>query len=258
MGFAIDSALRQSFREIEVLLISDGESDDTWVAVEPFIRLDRRVRLYTIPRTGRVATVTNYGLSKAQGDYVAILDDDDFWIDPDKLDKQLRFLDAHPDYVGCGGGLITIDEVGDRTGRFLKPEHDSDIRRVLLSSNPMAHSSTMFRRSVAAGIGNYDERIKECADWDFWLKMALKGKLYNFREYFFCYRMWSQGISFIRQREVAASSLQIIRRYRGSYPRYNKALMTALVFSAYAKLPGRLRQLTNRPLSRFKKSMFAR
>lgn len=87
-----------------------------------------------------------------------------------------------------------INQEGNTTAKILKPENDADIRKVMLFANPMANSSTIFRRSVAEKLGLYDETMLQFADWDFWLKMGLEGKIYNFPEYFLSYRMWGGGI----------------------------------------------------------------
>lgn len=258
VGTSIQSALDQTFHDFEVLVICDSNSDKTRLAVEPFMKLDARLKYFGIPRNGRIASVSNYGLAQARGEYVAILDDDDSWSDAEKLAKQVMFLDEHPNYVGCGGGYITVDIDGKETGRFLKPEHDEDIRRNILVANPMANATTMFRRAAAMAIGSYDETMKEFADWDFWLKMGIQGKLYNFPEYFLYYRMWPQGSSFTKQRGAAASALRIVRRHRNNYPRFLQAYCLALAYSAYVHLPESIKCFLNGPFSRLKKSIVAR
>jgi glycosyltransferase involved in cell wall biosynthesis len=258
IGTSIRSALDQTFRDFEVLVICDSNSDGTRLAVESFVKLDARLKYFEIPRIGRIAPVSNYGLAQASGEYVAILDDDDWWSDTEKLAKQVRFLDDHPNHVGCGGGYITVDVDGKETGRFLKPEQDEDIRRNALVANPMANAATMFRRAAAMAIGSYDETMKEFADWDFWLKMGIQGKLYNFPEYFLYYRMWPQGSSFTKQRGAAASALRIVRRHRNDYPQFVQAYGAALAYSAYAHLPEPLKCFLNGPFSRLKKSIFVR
>jgi glycosyltransferase involved in cell wall biosynthesis len=255
---AIQSALEQTFRDFELLVICDSGSDGTGAVVEPWAKKDARVKYFEIPRMGRIAPVSNYGLEQAKGEYIAILDDDDWWADEEKLAKQVEFLDTHPDYVGCGGGYITVDADGEETGRFLKPERDEDIRRNALAANPMANATTMFRKSAAEAVGRYDETMKEFADWDFWLKLGLRGKLYNFPEYFLNYRMWPQASSFARQRGAAESALRIVQRYRKSYPRFWMGFASAYAYNAYARMPNFVKRFLNGPMSQLKKYLFSR
>ena len=187
-----------------------------------------------------------------------MLDDDDYWATPDKLKKQAEFLDKNPEYVGCGGGYIVIDENGKEKSRFLKPERDEEIRQHALIANPMANLTAMFRRSAAEKIGFYDETMPQFADWDFWLKMGLVGKLYNFREYFACYQMWEGGASFRNQKANAHAALRIVRRYKNQYPGFWKAIFLTYSYTAYVYLPVFIKRPLNSALSRFKKFIFSR
>jgi glycosyltransferase involved in cell wall biosynthesis len=254
---AIQSVIDQSYSEWELLLVCDSDSDGTRAVAEAWMKQDRRIVYHEIPRVGRIGPVSNYGLASARGKYVAILDDDDWWADKDKLSKQVRFLDEHLEYVGCGGGYIVVNENGVEQKRILKPQTDIAIRRNALVANPMANSTALFRRDVAAGVHNYDESLREFADWDFWLKMGLSGKLYNFPEYFLYYRMWPGGASFARQRGAAEAALVIVRRYRGKYPRFGHAMLSAYTYNLYARLPDSVKRVLNVPMSLLKKLIFS-
>ena len=148
LGRAIESAEAQTFKDWEMIVVEDGSPDNTKEVVAGYAAKDPRVRLLSIPRAGRIAIVSNAALREARGEYVAILDDDDWWLDEKKLEKQIAFLDTHPDYAACGGGIVTVDPEGKETGRVLKPETDESIRRRLLYANPMANLTTMFRHWI--------------------------------------------------------------------------------------------------------------
>ena len=98
-----------------------------------------------LPHAGRIAIVSNSALEAARGKYIAILDDDDRWIDPDKLKKQVAFLDEHPEYVACAGGFTIVNQNDERTADIYKPESDQAMRKVALLANPIANSTAMFR-----------------------------------------------------------------------------------------------------------------
>jgi len=121
----------------------------------------------------------------------------------------------------------------------------------------MANSTTLFRRATAERLGNYDETMLQFADWDFWLKMGLAGKLYNFPEHFAAYRMWEGGMSFAKQRENARSAFRIVRRYTGRYPRTALGCLSAVAYATYAYLPAFIKRFLNPALSRLKKFLFA-
>ncbi len=253
---AIGSVLQQTFTDWEIVVVDDSASDATKKAVGDFLKKDNRIRYFHREKKGTIAQASNFGLREARGEYIAILDDDDFWSDESKLGEQVSFLDSHREYVGCGGGFVTIDEHGKETTKILKPETNHAIRRHALMANPMANSTTLFRLSAARHVGFYDETLPQFADWDFWLKMGLSGKLHNVSKYYASYMMWQEGASFAHQKVNARSALRIVRRYRGKYPGFITAYMMACLYFCYAHLPEAIKKITNPILSRAKKFLF--
>jgi glycosyltransferase involved in cell wall biosynthesis len=219
---------------------------------------DRRVRYICNDRHCNIAATSNFGLRNAQGEYAAILDDDDWWASKVKLEKQVEFLEGNPEYVGCGGGYIIIDEQGKKGDQVLKPEQDESIKRHALLANPMANSTTMFRMNAAKEVGWYDETLEKFADWDFWLKMGTIGKLYNFPEYFTYYSMWSGGASFTSQKKNARSAMRIVRRHRHEYRGFLAAFLMASLYYTYAIFPQSIKRIANPLLSSVKKRIFSK
>ncbi|MDO8574548.1 MAG: glycosyltransferase family 2 protein [bacterium] len=254
---AIQSAIDQNFKDWELIIADDGSTDNTEKICKEWEKKDHRIKYLRAPHFGRIAKISNFGLKHTQGEYIAILDDDDMWAATDKLDKQVKFLDENKDYVACGGGYVIIDKNEKEKSRLLKPEeHESIIENALLA-NPMVNTTTIFRKSIAEKIGFYDETLPEFADWNFWLKMGLEGKLYNFPLHFAYYQMWDTGSSFSKQKGTAYSSLQIVPRYKGKYPHYKKAITLAYAYYIYTLLPNFIKKFLNPVLSRFKKTIFS-
>ena len=117
---AIRSVLDQTYSHWELIIADDGSNDSTREVVSDFASQDKRIIYLSAPHFGSIAKISNFGLKIAKGKYVAILDDDDWWADTRKLEKQVSFLDSHLDYVGCGGGLIVVDAEGRPGRRVLK------------------------------------------------------------------------------------------------------------------------------------------
>jgi glycosyltransferase involved in cell wall biosynthesis len=255
---AMQSVIEQTLEDWELIVIHDGPHPQTSAVMEQWVARDPRIRYFHRDRTGNIANASNYGLARALGEYVAILDDDDYWVATDKLAKQVTFLDGHPDYAGCGAGMTAIDENENVLMSFLKPEQDDQIRARALCANPMAHSTTMFRRSLGEEIGFYDESLAGYQDWDLWLRFGRLGKLYNFQEVFAKYTIWSGGGSFQQQRANVLSGLKIVVRHRAAYRGFIPALALILMHLAYAYLPAGIRKSSFSFLSRRKKAIFAR
>jgi glycosyltransferase involved in cell wall biosynthesis len=255
IGRAIESVLQQKFESWELIVVQDGSDTQTAALLDEWASRDARIRRLARGTVGCIAEASNYGLNRARGEYIAILDDDDYWSDAGKLQRQVEFLDSHPDYVGCGGGYILVDEHGNERGRFLKPELDSDIRARALLANPIGNSTAMFRRVVNGQAALYDEAVKGFADWEFWLAMGTRGKLYNFPEYFAHYALWGGGGSFQAHKVNTRAAVDIVRRHRTHYRHGLLATGAAWLQLAYAYLPLPLRRASYATLSSLKKAL---
>lgn len=255
IGNAIESVVNQSFTDWELVIADDGSTDATAQVLRNWEGRDGRIRYLPLAHAGRISIVSNSALEAARGKYIAILDDDDAWIDPRKLEKQVNFLESHPEFAACAGGYSIVNGRGERVEDIYKPETDEAIRHIALRANPIANSTAMFRRDLGA---KYNPVLRQFADWDFWLDIGKLGKLYNFPELFLAYRVWDQGSSFVNQRANARAAVHIVRRHRGSYPGYRQAILMARTYVVYSYLPLAVRMRLNSFLSRLKKRMFAR
>jgi len=257
IGNAIESILAQEFQDWELLVVHDGPNREIPLIMAEWQERDPRIHYFHRPIPGNIAEASNFGLSQARGEYIAVLDDDDDWADPRKLSKQTEFLDSHRDYCCCGGGVIVVDPSGKEQMRYLKPEHDEQIKRRALMANPLAHSTTLYRRAAALKTGGYDETLAGFQDWDLWLKLGKLGKLYNFPEYFLHYRVWQGSGSFHQSKGNTESSLRITRRYRHDYAGFAFAYPMALLYYAYAHMPASVHRFSYSSLSQWKKTVFS-
>jgi glycosyltransferase involved in cell wall biosynthesis len=260
IGPAIESLQKQSFRDWELIIADDGSTDDTPRVVEEWKKKEPRLTYTRSEVNQGISKNYNRGLRLARGEYVAMIDDDDPWCDERKLEKQVAFLDKNPDYVGCGSGVIVIGAEQTRGTdhelyRYLKPETDAAIRARMLFSNPMANSTTLFRRAAGEGVHWYDETTRYSGDRDFWLKLGLVGKLYNFPAYFSFYTMGDENTSIAKLKPHLAASLMIMKRYKGKYPSYYPALFLNELQYVYSFLPEAVRRRVHRLLAQLKRQV---
>jgi glycosyltransferase involved in cell wall biosynthesis len=257
IGKAIESILAQDFQDWELLVVHDGPNEEISAVMQEWEKRDGRIHYFRRTIPGNIAEASNYGLAQARGEYIAVLDDDDYWARPDKLSMQTAFLSQHPDYCCCGSGVIVVDPTGREQMRYLKPERDDQIKRGALIANPLAHSATLYRREAAIRVGGYDETLAGFQDWDLWLKLGKTGKLYNFQEYCLCYRVWQGSGSFHQSKHNTSSGLRITRRHRQAYAGFPTAFTLALLYHAYAHLPVWAQRSSYSFLSRLKKTIFS-
>jgi glycosyltransferase involved in cell wall biosynthesis len=170
---AVASALAQSPAPIEVLVCDDGSTDDTQRVFEQIELEDPRVRYFRVtPGRGTPGPARNMGVAAARGEWVAMLDDDDWWL-PGKLAAQMPFL-VNAEYDVVASDAITADGT-----RYFGPTNGPTFpdRAELERRNPLIISSAVIRRGAIVDAEGFDEtpRMKSVADYDLWLRLADRG-----------------------------------------------------------------------------------
>jgi len=188
---AIDSVLAQSFRDLELLVVDDGSTDDS-VAIASSVA-DARLRcLSGSGHLGLVGTL-NIGLRAATGQYVARLDADDV-AHPDRIEKQAALLDREPAVALVGSLARLVDERGVAAGVVRRPVSRIAIRWYALLENPLIHSAAMFRHDVVSGLGGYDEALPLAEDYDLWGRILRHHAIANIDECLIDYRRWQASV----------------------------------------------------------------
>lgn len=251
---AIGSVFNQTYKNIEIVIIDDCSIDNTPEIILRYCRQNRGIIFLRNDTNLGFPKSLNKGVALANGKYIARLDDDDFWADSKKLDKQAGFLDNNKDCVLVGGGVIWIDEKGKEIFRYLLPENDEDIRKYILSDNCFVHSSAVFRKSDWEKAGGYNEKFGIDCDWALWLELGKLGKFHNFSEYFVYYLKWNKNISNFNIRDNLKKQIILRYDYRNDYQGYLKSFFLGWIYYFSSFLPFRknLRPI----LIKFKKIIF--
>jgi Glycosyl transferase family 2 len=172
LGEAVAGILSQTYTDFELLIVDDGSTDGSRALASSFE--DPRIRLLVNSRNLGLARSLNRGLEVARGEYVARQDADDF-SEPERLAKQVAYLDEHPETALVGSGYTEVDSDGAEIGRRELPR---DYREILWSLGfycPFVHSAVMFRRSVVPGVvGPYDESLVYSMDYELWRRVAAR------------------------------------------------------------------------------------
>jgi glycosyltransferase involved in cell wall biosynthesis len=187
---AVGSALAQDGVEVEVIVVDDASSDET-PAVLSGIADDRLTVIRNETPKGP-AVARNAGIDRAEGEWVAFLDDDDFFA-PDKLRIQVEDADRQGSSFSYTG-RIEINENGRVIQRRLMSEHPS-LAAGLLEDNLIGGPSAVIVRSdLLAEIGRFDERLPPLEDWDLWIRAAAAGATAARREPLYAYRRHSDNL----------------------------------------------------------------
>jgi glycosyltransferase involved in cell wall biosynthesis len=181
LGAAIDSILGQTYHDFELLIVNDGSTDRSREIVLSY--RDPRIRLLDNERNLGLATSLNIGMAAASGEYVARQDADDV-SEPNRLERQVQFLDAHPHVALAGTWYSEIDGAGRLLARHELPRDWTAIRWALLFFCPFIHSAVMLRRTpVLSQIGGYDESLTCSLDYELWTRIARSMAVANLAEY---------------------------------------------------------------------------
>ncbi len=235
---SVNSILEQSYQYWELIIINNESTDYTERLIRSFSEKDKRIRYFEVNKSlqGGISQYLNFGIHNSVGKYIARIDDDDTWSDRDKLKKQVDFLDANPNYVICGGGVMMVNSAGREMYRFLKNETNEEIRRKALMACPFEHTTIMFLKDAAISVGLY-KNYRVCEDWDFFLRLGLIGKFYNFNCHFANYLQSGVNISLNDQSLVAKTELKIIREYKKYYPNYFAGMTIHIIQYLYSFFP---------------------
>jgi len=173
----IDSILAQTFKDFELIVVDNYSSDNTEEVIKSYD--DKRIRYFKHQNNGIIAVNRNYGISKAQGEYIAFCDDDDLWF-PEKLEKQVQEMEKD-----CQMGLVCnneiyFDESGEH-GKIRKTKlRDSDFSfESLIRTNFISSSTVLTRKAVLDDVGVMDEglEIMTVEDYELWIRIAKKYKV---------------------------------------------------------------------------------
>ena len=191
---AIDSILGQSFTDFEFIIINDGSTDGTGEILHSYS--DPRIRVVEQSNVGLTRSL-NRGISLARGEYIARMDDDDVSM-PERLAKQVGFLDAYPE-VGVLGTACLIRDMIKGT-EWVPPvlTSNEEIRHNLIKGNPLIHASVMMRRSLLETLGGYDESYLFAQDYALWMRLAPHTIMRNLPEALIVHREHWSTVSMAR------------------------------------------------------------
>jgi len=163
------SVTRQTFKNFELIVIDDGSTDSTSQVMQSF----PDAQYFIMGKNSGVSKARNLGLDYAKGEFICFLDSDDLW-DERKLEIQLYWMENNIDSQVC-----YTNEIWIRNGVRVNPmnkhrKYTGDIFRHCLALCIVSPSSVMLRKELFDKVGNFDESLPACEDYDLWLRIAVK------------------------------------------------------------------------------------
>jgi glycosyltransferase involved in cell wall biosynthesis len=253
---SISSLLSQTYVDWELIIIQDGNNIDVTSKIKSFIEKDNRVFFYQRPNLNSIGSSINYAIKRATGKYIAILDDDDIWIDINKLQEQVTLFQTNIKLGLTASWAIGIDKNGSQVSEIKKSNNIEFIRKTCLISNPVIHSSALYRKDLAFKIGLYNENIPDYQDWDFVLKILQEVEINIIPKFMIGYRMWEGNSTSTKVASMIKSTYMIINNHRKYFPNSYLAFIYYFFFLIYSKLPIRIQKITTKNISVLKKNLF--
>ncbi len=211
---AIESILQQTMKDFEFIIVDDGSTDGTADILRRCAAADDRVRVVTRPHEGIIGAA-NHGCGLAKGRYIARMDADDVAL-PDRLAKQVAFLDAHPNVAVVGGAIQMINDRGVILETISLPQKDREIKELLPRQSAIANVTALLQREVFREVGGYRRAFAYAEDYDLWLRVADQHELANLPDLVMRCRTHPESISvrFRKQQILSTLGAQVSAQVR--------------------------------------------
>lgn len=215
---SIDSILNQTFSDFEFIIINDKpDRSELSAFLENYAQKDKRIKLITNPTNLGLTKSLNIGLRQSKGEYIARMDADDISM-PKRFEKQVAFMDSHPDVIVCGTKISYFGNVPLFTYNDWIHEKDEDIKGQLISNSCFAHPTVFIRKATLVSHSiEYDEEYKQSQDYRLWEILADFGKYANLKENLLYYRISNNQVSRNYARFQLDKGLDVKRRIRAKW-----------------------------------------
>lgn len=242
---ALRSVRQQTFTDFECVVVNDGSKDDSLAILQKHAAEDGRMVIVDQPNGGIVSALNN-GLARCRGEFIVRMDGDDV-CDPDRFERQVRFLQQHPEVGVVGGWAAVIDQEGNQVSTHVHnpksmsdepavirlPETDAEIRTGLRESEyTMLHPTITLRASVIKQLGGYDPTFRVAEDLDLLLRASEITQLANLQQVVLQYRRgavsqtknWGSEISNWNAKALRAAQSRGVPIERVTYARLHEQM----------------------------------
>ena len=201
---AITSILKQSYTNIELIIVNDASTDGTMSIIKSFS--DSRIRVLSNEKNSGVSFSLNRAIDCSQGKYIARMDADDVAF-PDRIEKQVAFMERTPSCGVCG--TFAKEYNGRRI--FYHLTKNEDIQISLLFQNTFIHPTVIFRAELIKK-HKYSEEFNFCEDYELWCRLSKETCFVNLPNVSLRYRVYGGSVSFSKKSTMEALRERIVRK----------------------------------------------
>ena len=222
---SIQSVLNQTFTDYELIIVEDYSSDHSLDIINSFN--DRRIRVIRLQQNEHICIALNTGINQAKGKYIARIDSDDCW-KADKLEKQIAYMEEHPD---CGASFTWVNVI-DENNRVLSTQEswfvklfqvenktrEQWISHFFFEGSCLCHPSAVIRTSVILELGGYRNTLVQIQDFDMWIRIVKRYDIHILTEKLMNYRHCLNGgnvsaVNQLTQRRTIYEMYRVMGKY---------------------------------------------
>lgn len=194
---SIESILNQTYKNIELIIINDCSTDETLSIINSFVKKDSRIKCIDNEVNKKISESLNSGIRLAKGKYIARMDSDDIAM-PDRLARQVDYMERHADVVLSGGSIYVCSHDMKIINMRRYNIEDDNIRAKIFRYNQFCHPATIFLTEAVRKAGLYNKVLYDAEDYDLYFRLGQFGKFGNLTDPLLKYRTSSSSVSAVR------------------------------------------------------------
>ncbi len=227
----IDSVFKSTYTNFEVLLINDGSTDDSGKICEELAKTHSQIRFFNHTVNRGLSGTLNFGVSEAKGEYIARINQDDV-MTPDRLEKQLDFLTAHPEVVCVGGAIELFTDSGKIVDLVRFPLTDKELKAKWLYLSPFSDPTVMYRTETVKKTEGYTQKFWPVDDVHMWYQLGTIGKLANLKDIVTKVR-WHEEAGSIKSHRTQMNKLYELHLWAATHIEKPSLFVRTFWFSQY-------------------------
>lgn len=203
---AIDSVLKQTYKNIELVIVNDCSTDHTQQILDEWAGKDTRIKLVMNPCNLKLPKTLNAGFANASGEYLTWTSDDNLYKE-NAIEVMAKYLDEHMDVGMVYANYTNIDSKDVELGERILPDADE-----MPFSNPIG-ACFMYRKEIADKVGEYDASLFLAEDYDYWIRMWLETKVAHLAENLYFYRIHEKSLSETRKEQIGKQTYKVLEKH---------------------------------------------
>lgn len=204
---AIESIRKQTVHNVELFIVDDASTDNSWKIIKRFVKRDKRIKAYRNKTNKGLVKSLNFLIPKTRGEYVARMDADDVSL-PDRFARQIRYLETHPTAIACGGQEKIINEAGKTIAHKYFPTDPKNCYRTIMNFMVIQPPLLMARGYIFRAL-RYDNHLFRNDDITLHFKLLRYGDFGNVNRVIFKYRMRANSVTHTNPKAVYFRALLV-------------------------------------------------